>query len=349
MNPYAANKVLYHLPFFESLQKGEHLAPIHVQLSICDKCNHNCSYCSYRHEGYTSNELFDNKNIIPYEKVIQLLQEFQFYGIKALKITGGGEPLMHPNVHEIFAYLRDESKLRFALVTSGDFLNAHIANCLVEKGTWLRVSLDAAYPSTYRVVRNTNSFDTVLMNVDELIKHRDQKGSNLTVGLSFIVTKDNWTEIQDFVNLAANLGVDNVRIGPTFSTSGDDYYKIIGEEVDEILRDLIVPSNLKIANQFWRRKILDAKPDYSKCWFQQFTVYIGADQNIYRCCVYAYSKRGLLGRLKGKSFREVWYSEELKEKLQDFNARQCNHCSFDDKNRTLLDAVNGGSDHNYFV
>ena len=58
----------------------------------------------------------------------------------------------------------------------------------------------------------------------------------------------------------------------------------------------------------------------------------------YRCCVLAYNKRGLIegGDLSKRSFSEFWGSKERKKDLGALDARGCERCQFNEKNRALL-------------
>ena len=45
INPYGTGKALYHREHVEKLQRGELVAPVHVQLIVSDFCNQDCSFC----------------------------------------------------------------------------------------------------------------------------------------------------------------------------------------------------------------------------------------------------------------------------------------------------------------
>lgn len=61
--------------------------------------------------------------------------------------------------------------------------------------------------------------------------------------------------------------------------------------------------------------------------------------NVYRCCVYSYNKKGLLGSLKDKTFRKLWEEESLQKDLQNFNATSCVRCMFNDKNKSIQSSL----------
>ena len=75
---------------------------------------------------------------------------------------------------------------------------------------------------------------------------------------------------------------------------------------------------------------------YSFCSYQHYTTYIGGDLNLYRCCVLAYNKRGLVGSLKDRRFDEFWASADRVDDFAEFDASGCERCQFNEKNRSLL-------------
>jgi 2-iminoacetate synthase ThiH len=116
---YSPWKAAHHIDRIHALRGGAQPVPAQLQLIISDLCNHNCSFCAYRMENYTSNQLFgeadpitgiinNNPNrMISYEKCIEILDDCKEVGVKALQYTGGGEPTVHPKHREIFQHTLD--------------------------------------------------------------------------------------------------------------------------------------------------------------------------------------------------------------------------------------------------
>ena len=85
---YSPYKIIHHQKELECLKRKEQIVPKQVQLIISDLCNHNCMFCAYRMDGYTSSENFgeydEEKGIIlknpnrkiPLEKVKEIQPDF---------------------------------------------------------------------------------------------------------------------------------------------------------------------------------------------------------------------------------------------------------------------------------
>lgn len=357
MNPYANNKALHHRRSLELLRTENQPYPVHVQIVLSDLCNHSCSFCAYRWDGYTTNELFHvltetgeknhNPNrMLPEEKVNEILRDCHLMGVKALQFTGGGEPTVHPQHKDIFDRAI-RSGFECALVTNGTRWVPGIADTL-SQFTWVRFSLDAGTPETYSAVRHIGkeNFHTLLEHVRMLsnAKHRDR--TELVIGVGFVVTKENWQEVGMAARLARDAGADNLRISAVFQPDGEkyfsDFFSRAREECSNV-KLLYETPTFSVSNMFGDRveDLHVAHPDYVKCGIQQFTTYIGADQNVYRCCNLAYNPRGFIGSIRDQSFFELWNGTHKYKDFSTFDARECPRCQFNQKNRAINAALTG--------
>ncbi len=80
--------------------------------------------------------------------------------------------------------------------------------------------------------------------------------------------------------------------------------------------------------------------DYDRCGFQYFKTWIGADENLYRCCILSYSPRGLIGSIKGRRFKDVW--QEIVPAFAKFKASGCINCRYAGINRAINEVVDAG-------
>src|SRR5688500_16046929 len=161
-NLYRPDKARYHADRLRMMQAGQQPYPVHVEVVLSDLCNQDCSFCAYRLEGYSSNELFNDprapvpKNpnrMLPAGKVMQLLDDCRDMGVKAIQLTGGGEPTLHPEFDRIASGVLQRG-MRLAVVTNGtllhrtsDWLQSEQGlskAALLARASWVRVSLDAS-------------------------------------------------------------------------------------------------------------------------------------------------------------------------------------------------------------
>jgi MoaA/NifB/PqqE/SkfB family radical SAM enzyme len=348
MNPFNNNKIFNHMDRVFELKKTEHTAPIHVYFVISDVCNHGCSFCLYRVEGEISNDMFDVTRMIPVERAISLLGEFKEAGIKAVEFTGGGEPTIHPQFESIFGHAHLLG-LQTGIVTNGQRMSDNTKRLLLD-AVWVRVSFDAATARTHSQLRNISDkqFGEVISNVQDLTDLVAQRESKVTVGISYIVTRENWCEIFQAAELARNLGVAYIRFATRNSyPEGFSYYNGLTKQIQEQLARAaeLKTDAFNVIDTFDERlaDLEQGHPDYSFCMQQRLSTYIGADLNVYRCCITAYNKEyGLLGSVKNQSMFSLWNSEEVKKKLNELDAKTCPRCQFNIRNRqaiSIMDSI----------
>lgn len=335
------------------MREGKQPVPLQVQLIISDLCNHNCSFCAYRMENYTSNQLFGVKDtltgminnnpnrMIPYDKCLEILDDCKEMGVKAIQYTGGGEPTVHPKHKELFQKTIDLG-LDLALVTNGTRMLDGVPEILA-KGSWVRFSMDASNKETYSSMREVpiHYFDRAIENIKKVVEAKKANPtSKLIIGVGFVVTKENYKEIYDAVKLFSSLGVDNVRLSAVFTPDDFEYHK----EIYPVARELAIKAKQEFStktftvfNLFGDRvqDLIDERPEYEHCGYMHLNTYIGGDQNVYTCCNNAYNLLGLMGSIKNQSFKTFWFSDEKVKNYLKFKASSCERCMFNNKNRFI--------------
>lgn len=342
-------------------------SPRHVHFVLSDLCNEDCSWCSYRWTGYSSNELFvgDSKAAtyghnnpvrwIPTSRALALLDEFKRAGVQAIQYTGGGEPTVHPE-HEKVMQRGLDLGFKQALVSNGLKWSAELKSIILPQFSWVRVSIDAGTATTYSKTRGTplHAWDKVLENCRSLSGWIKAQRSACTFGVGWVVTTENWREIVEGVQVAKDVGAVNVRLSALFSPDGSKPYVDIYEDIKGLIaeaRARYQDDGFLVHDRFGERvqDLVDGNPDYKNCPYMRYTTYVGGDQNNYICCVYSYSKRGKMTSLKDQPFDEWWASDERKQFMDKFDARGCERCMFNDKNRALNYLLEDDPKHKEFT
>lgn len=353
MNPlYSPLKILHHREWIYQISCEYQPFPIFIQLIPTNRCNQSCHHCSYRMEGYTSNEIFEAKDEIDFSKLMEIVENCKEMGVKAIELTGGGEPLLHPNFLDLIKEILN-AEIEIGLVTNGSlWTDKHTDLLTHRKVKWIRFSIDAGCSPTYIAIRgtSTNTYKHVRESINELTSLTNRP----VVGIGYVITKENYTEIRTAVYKAFEDGVDNIRLSAVFQNEGAKYFESFKDGVSRVISELqqeFKNQSFKIIDLFSDRveDLEQGSPDYSFCGFQQASTYIGADYNVYRCCILAYSNRGILGSLRNQSFMNLWDSVEKRSKIRDFDAKQCPRCMFNAKNQLINYLLDDDPVHVNFV
>lgn len=368
---YAPDKAAAFPDRLAAIREGKQPYPVHLHFILSDRCELACGGCAYRMDAkraqsagagaaYSSNEMFgidlpngdrDNnpKRYFPTALAKRVIDDCAAMDTRGLEFTGGGEPTAHPDFREIFEYALWRQR-DCALITHGLRLNRFLD--LGVRCQWVRVSVDAATPETYGAMRPTidgpkpDLFQRVLTNLGMMRKARDSAKAKMVLGVGFVVQAGNWHEIYEATRLYREVGADNIRISGLFTSAKDAYHASFRERAEEQERrayaDFDGPDFKVHARYSEKLSDLSAAPDYSDCHYEQFTTYLGADTNLYRCCVLAYNQKGLIGSVsKHGGLQALWDSEEKRDKFRGFDARTCSACQFNDRNHAIEGLVRG--------
>jgi MoaA/NifB/PqqE/SkfB family radical SAM enzyme len=341
---YSPYKIVHHPKVISDLKQGKDIVPIQVHFVPTNKCNQRCSFCAYRMRGYSSAETFVDQDEIPIKKALELIDSMAKIGVKAIQFTGGGEPLAHRGITEMLTSCINNN-LNIAMVTNGMNLYGEAAKLLALYGSWVRISVDAGCRETYSKTRGTleSTYDKVISNIENFAR---MKSKNCILGVGFVVTKDNYREVYDCARTMKEIGVDNFRISAAFTTEGSSYFDDFRKDAHDRcqkVKSVLQDDKFTVFNLFDDRDedLSCGGQDYDFCPMKSLVPYLGADQNLYTCCVQAYNKNGFIGSLENQTFEDLWNSDHRKEFYKKHNPRHiCKiPCMFTKKNEII----------NYFI
>jgi len=340
---YSAIKPVFHPEIVKAISEGTShtLPPKLCHLMIANHCQQNCSFCSYRLDGNKNAVNFDDTVHIPFEKLMEIIDDLEEMGTKAVELTGGGEPLIYPNMKGLLERL-SRSPLEVGLVSNGVAMIDRTADALYETNfLWGRISIDSGSPETYSKIRRVpeKQWDMAWDGVNRLISRRQDQ----VIGCGFVVTDENWGEVYDFIKIASEHGVDNVRISVAFTPKGADI--ITEDQVKSVTRQInkgkkeFESESFSIPGIFEERVDnlrLSPTQEYDFCGTKDILCVIEGSQNVYTCCSLAMMKEGMVGSVKNQRFKDLWESKANWRK--NFNVRKrCKVvCLYESKNMEMI-------------
>ncbi len=351
-NPYGQQKIIYHPEKLESFRDGKVTSPIYVRVKPTNACNHRCFYCSYAEEsGHILSERVDRDDYIPKDKMMELLNDFGEMGVKAITYSGGGEPLIYPYIEETIERA-SENGLCQSVITNGQRLDGRTAE-LLGSSDWVRISADSPDGKIFAKTRRVpESWFGQLCN--NIRKFSEIKEEGCELGVNYIATHLNYDRLYEAAELFKGLGVNHIRFFPRWLDEGfEEYHSDLREESQ---RQIERAKELE-DEEDGRFKVLDKYEDtfnldginergYERCFILETVPVVAADCRVYDCHDRAYTSDGEIGSVEKQSFRELWFSEETRDRFRNFDPRErCrHHCSFDSRNLFIKDMVEGNVD-----
>src|SRR3989338_997689 len=343
---YATTKIFYFKDKIASLPKNSSAitAPIHVRIKPTNVCNHRCDYCAYRADKLQLGKDMILKDFIPKKKMMEIVEDINFIGVKAVTFSGGGEPFCYPFFLDTLKKLADK-KIKFRSYTNGARLKGEIADIFAHRGSWLRVSMDGwddkSY-SEYRRVRD-GEYSKIIRN----IRNFKSLGGSCNLGASLIIDLKNASHVFEMIERLKETGVNSIKVSPCIiSDKGEEnnqYHNPIFDQVKKLIRESIAKledKNFEIFDSY-NPIVTSFKKEYGWCPYIQIRPVIGADLNVYACQDKAYNlDHGLIGSIKNQRFREFWFSD--KNNFFRINpSRDCDHhCVADAENKLIIDHLN---------
>jgi len=220
-------KFLKHPDQLKSYCEGTGRTIISTHISPEGSCNLGCHYCSVSRR--------DTHERIELGVIQDYITMLSFRGLKAVIITGGGEPTLYPEFDELVRWIHSR-ELKIALITNGT-----CKNVLWDLFTWVRISLN---------------------NLDKVYFPKI-KG---TLGCSIIYTGQSLGYFKEVERLIKGTDVEYVRVVPDCRGNQKELIKN-HLRIDEILKEL---NN----NIFFHQHKLHRTPEANVCHQAYFRPYL---------------------------------------------------------------------------
>ncbi len=185
--------------------------PKYVTIDITNRCNLNCivcwTYSPYLRKNKPSKTWYSNE--LSFDTVSKLINDLKKLKTREIRLTGGGEPFMHPDIFEIIELIKEKGFV-IDITTNFTLLSQDKIRRLVSLGVDnLTISLWAATQKTYVKTHpreNEETFERLKSNIVYLNKIK----KNTKVVIANVLSKLNYHEAYDMVSLAKELGSDEV-------------------------------------------------------------------------------------------------------------------------------------------
>jgi len=231
----------------------------------------------------------------------------------------------------MIAYLKDRGSY-VLFNTNGTLLTRRKGRELIDAGLdELRVSLDAAEPEAFRLVRGRDMFARILRNLRAFrAMQRELAADRPRVSLWLTGLRETIGQLQDFVRLAHDIDVPEVYLqrlvyfpdgqglarpqSALFAEAEGDEERLI-REAEGLAQRLGIRFNASGATD--PAASLERTPDrqpWSLCRRPWTLMYITAHGRVLPCCIAPFSMRGYdsftLGDATQHSLREIWNGDK---------------------------------------
>lgn len=372
---FAGTKIQWHPDKLAVFQANpQKVGPITVEFHPTNRCNHRCPECTFgipdRDRTFTNVDF--NVDLLP-----ELIEDLRELHVRGVDVSGGGEPLLHSDLVRIIHEFR-AGGFDVGLVTNGsrlynaadDASAAKVRETILANCTWCRISVDAGSQAVYEKMHGkipAVDFDALVENVKILCNEKVQSNSNTTLGVSFLLTPDNFLDLIKSVCLFREIpGLDYFQIKPIVIPPADRVTHPNMIFWDKRLFDALIAvkwyekKSFKIYTLGFKfidmlRNEGEGLP-FQKCWGHPFYPTICADGTIVVCChmlnfLLEGRSTGKYGMITAnKRLRDIWYSQERFKIGRDIDIRLCPcNCKLSETNKLLEQMYESSPLHINFI
>jgi MoaA/NifB/PqqE/SkfB family radical SAM enzyme len=317
--------------------------PVCLYLETTNRCNLLCTTCPRTFED------LEPPADMSWELFTSIVDQFPH--IARVVLHGVGEPMMVRALPRMIRYLKDRG-VYVLFNTNGTLLTQRAGEQLIDTGLdELRVSLDAAAPATFALVRGRDMFARIVRNVRAFTTlQRELNCSTPRVSLWLTGLRETIAELPAFVRLAREIGVLEVYLqrlvyfpeGQGLARAESALFEQANaseeahiREAEELAKSLGIAFNASGATEPGTslRQQRDEQP-WSLCRRPWTLMYFTAHGKALPCCIAPFSMHGYgsftLGDATQESLRQIWngprYQEFRRALLSEQPPAACARC-----------------------
>ncbi|MFH1776752.1 MAG: radical SAM protein [Candidatus Omnitrophota bacterium] len=285
--------------------------PKFIEIEVTTRCNLRCTLCEHTYW----NEPVRDMSLQEFKSIIDQFPHLQWIGL-----TGIGESFLNKDFLSMLAYVKAKNVF-VELYDTFYLIDAVTSERLIEMGIdRMYVSFDGATKETYEKIRVNSNFEQVVENIKGLLNLKRQLSAHFPeVHFHYIITKDNISEMLQYLELVRSLIVDQsvtvqfTRMLHTFK----EVDHLFTEISPEVIREVEDQAQKLSINLSWNLNVPVDKPPLKNCieWTMPF---IFATGHVIPCCAgnesgrRDFQKDTSLGNIFEQSFKDIWLGRKYK-------------------------------------
>lgn len=316
--------------------------PRRLVLELTNACNMNCVMCG-RNAARFKPTVFDMDVFHSLEGIMDDIEE--------VTLMGWGEPTIHPHFEEMLQTI-DRHASRKYFCTNGMRLSELKNTIFDNRVDVFAVSLDGANAETNDTIRRGSNFSQIVSDLREIenIKQTNHL-SYPWINFVFCAMKRNIEQLPDMVHLAADIGIDEVKVVFLTAFSNELAPEVLWGEENQKHAAEIFSKSVELADELGVKMKLPylAGEDpaeeraHKDCFVSWRDFFVGSDRMVRPCMstpvqFFEYDER--------KSFMDMWNDEHFQfyrkvvndEINMDMPCKRCyqsSHCNWNKKESWL--------------
>jgi len=326
--------------------------PVRVDIDVTQRCTSRCYFCYSRR--YATDSPYKEAEI-SLEEFETLIAELAQGGTRTIRFTGGGEPLIHPDIRAMIP-IPQRYGLRSCLITNADLLDDELSDLMVMHLDHVRISLNAATNTTRQHLHRSQASGielghiiTQLQHMVQLRHERWQGQHHPLIWTTFLLLPENVNEIEAAAQAMLAVGADSISFRPIYHDLSRQFQPTELQILHEQIQRARALHNPPVFQVFAPKRELHPAAHlppikhFSHCLSCSLRTVVEATKQgllLKLCGLHRGTGGESLGLiLAGGSFSEVWHSSHAAAALSRRPAR-CSNCIDVSMNVTLAGVLN---------
>jgi len=224
------------------------VSPEVLHIDLTNMCNFDCIACWCRSPllGDKAMPSWERKLTLPLDLLKKVLDEmFRMGGLKYVKLVGGGEPFMHPDILEIVEHIKSKDReIHIDINTNFSLVDKKVAERLIKLGVdSLTVSIWAGSPGIYSAIR-PNQTEATFYRIKEILSFISKRKNELNIyhpriTIHDVILKSNYQDTLNMILFAIDVGAYNIQFVPIDPVKDKTESLLLGDRDKKELLDIL--------------------------------------------------------------------------------------------------------------
>jgi MoaA/NifB/PqqE/SkfB family radical SAM enzyme len=318
-----------------------------LHIDLTNRCNFDCIACWCRSPllGDKAMPEEERRLILPLETVQAVFDDIaEMGGLRQVKLVGGGEPFMHPDILKVVEYIKNVDRhIEIDINTNFSLVNEKTVERMLELGVdSLTMSLWAGSPEAYTAVHPNQKAQTFerIRQVMTFMSRRKKELDSLRPRMVIhnVILNRNCDDVDTMLRFALDAGADDIQFVPIDTVKNKTEQLLLSpDQIQELIPRLLLirerynPDNFTYTSADGRvivlsdfdtfvRRMRDmdtASGVYDGGVVEEVPCYVGwlfarimTTGNVVPCCK---GHRMHMGNIFKNRFKEIWFSDTYNE------------------------------------
>ena len=319
-------KIQWYKERIEAWERGEHIAPITIDLALTQACNFKCTYC------YAQMQRQKVRTKHTRESLQAFIDDCAEIGVRGLSLVSDGESTLSPYLGFFLSHAHERG-LHTALGTNGLLLTHDKLPKVLPFLDYLRINITSGIKEHYAHIHGVPewNYTAVVENIKAMVAYKQLLKLKVTIGMQMVLMPAYINEVIPLVKLAKELMVDYIIIkhcsDDEQSTLGVNYAQYDEAKTQAILKEAESFSSATFTSKVKWSKLRDKNiRSYQQCYGPPFLLQISGTGTVAPCGMFFADKykHYHMGNICKTRFKEIFYSKKYRSVLKELASEKFN-------------------------